>query len=87
MVEVQLLFALVTAVQLHHQNRTHQRPQGQEVQPEIQHAAAGVRSGLAALRHHALVPSGQFFGGDSTAERGSTKAHRSCLLVGHSAPL
>ena len=93
MVKAQLLFALSAAA---HQDRTHQRLQGHEMQREMQHAAAGVRSGLAALRHHVLVPTGQFFGGDSTAffrravcavERGSTQAHRSCLLVGHSAPL
>jgi hypothetical protein len=63
------------------------------MQREMQHAAAGVRSGLAALRHHVLVPTGQFFGGDSTAffrravcavERGMI-AHRhigaACWLV------
>jgi hypothetical protein len=49
-------------VQLHHQDRTHQRLQGQEVQPEIQHATAGVRSGLAARRHHVLLPPGSFLG-------------------------
>ena len=87
MVKAQLLFALSAAA---HQDRIYQRLQGHEMQREMQHAAAGVRSGLAALRHHVLVPTGQFLGGDSTAffrravcaaERGSTKAHRSCLLV------
>ena len=93
MAKAQLLFALSAAA---HQDRIYQRLQGHEMQREMQHAAAGVRSGLAALRHHVLVPTGQFFGGGSTAffrravcavERGSTQAHRSCLLVGHSAPL
>ena len=93
MVKAQLLFALSAAA---HQDRIYQRLQGHEMQREMQHAAAGVRSGLAALRHHVLVPTGQFFGGDSTAffrrvvcavERNSTQAHRSCLLVGPSAPL
>jgi hypothetical protein len=45
-------------VQLRHQDRIYQRLQGQEVQPGMQHAAAGVRSGLAARRHHALLPTG-----------------------------
>ena len=52
MVEVQLLFALGAAAPSG--DRIYQRLQGQEVQPGIQHAAAGVRSGLAARRHHAL---------------------------------
>jgi hypothetical protein len=50
------------AFRLHHQDRIYQRLQGHEMQRETQHAAAGVRSGLAALRHHVLVPTGQFFG-------------------------
>jgi hypothetical protein len=63
MVKAQLLFALSAAA---HQDRIYQRLQWHEMQREMQHAAAGVRSGLAALRHHVLVPTGQFFGGDST---------------------
>jgi hypothetical protein len=56
MVKAQLLFALSAAA---HQDRIYQRLQGHEMQREMQHAAAGVRSGLAALRHHVLVPTGQ----------------------------
>jgi hypothetical protein len=51
--------------QLRHQDRIYQRLQGHEMQREMQHAAAGVRSGLAALRHHVLVPTfppGSFLG-------------------------
>jgi hypothetical protein len=89
MVKAQLLFALSAAA---HQDRIYRRLQGHEMQREMQHAAAGVRSGLAALRHHVLVPTGQFFGGDATAffrravcaaERGSTKAHRSAVAQRH----
>ena len=74
-----------------HQDRIYQRLQAHEMQREMQHAAAGVRSGLAALRHHVLVPTGQFFGGDSTAffdvryARSGAVAHRhigaACWLV------
>ena len=88
MAKAQLLFALSAAA---HQDRIYQRLQWHEMQREMQHAAAGVRSGLAALRHHVLVPTGQFFGGDSTAffdvqyARSSAVAHRhigaACWLV------
>ena len=47
MVKAQLLFALSAAA---HQDRIYQRLQGHAMQREMQHAAAGVRSGLAALR-------------------------------------
>jgi hypothetical protein len=85
MAKVQLLFALGTAV-----------PPGSHPPADPRAVCAGVRSGLAARRHHVLLPTGYFFGGDSTAffrrvvcavERNSTQAHRSCLLVGPRARL
>jgi hypothetical protein len=89
MVKVQLLFALGAAAPPG--SHLPQRLQGHEMQREMQHAAAGVRSGFAALRHHVLVPTGQFFGGDSTAffdvryARSSAVAHMhigaACWLV------
>jgi hypothetical protein len=71
--------------QLHHQNPeshpTHQRPQGQEVQPEIQLAAAGVRSRLAARRHHALLPTGYSFWGNSAAFFRRARSVRSSAIA------
>jgi hypothetical protein len=77
MVQVQLLSALGAAAPPGPHLPAAPRAGGAQ---GMQHAAAGVRSGLAARRHRVLLPTGQFFGGDSTAFFFDVR-------VGHSGPL